>query len=177
MLHFSLQDQVAQVPLLCEPNEEFLEGGLDGFFCLMAGDEKTGDVAGPSDPLDSAEEVGFGGVVVAAMLVAELLDAVAVGGAEVLPDDLLGDVSADVLAVVAGLFALDFLLLGLEDLGAEVLVVGVGVVGENEGPLAVGGRADQLAEDGVVGLLAGEPVDGFEDLLFGGSEVELLVCH
>ena len=143
----------------------------------MAGDEKAGDVAGPGDPLYSAEEVGFRGVVVAAMLVAELLDAVAVCGAEVLPDDLFGDVSADVLAVVAGLFALDFLLLGLEDLRAEVLVVGVWVVGENEGPLAVGGGADELAEDGVVGLLAGEPVDGFEDLLFGGFEVELLVCH
>ena len=143
----------------------------------MSGDEKAGDVTGAGDPFDSAQKVGFRGVVVAAVFVAELLDSVAVGGAEVLPDDLLGDVSADVLAVVAGLFALGFLLLGLEDLGAEVLVVAVGVVGENEGPLAIGGRANELAEDGVVGLLAGEPVDGFEDLLFGGSEVELLVCH
>lgn len=92
------------------------------------------------------------------MLLAKLFYLLLVGDAEVLPNDLLSNVSANVLAVVAGFFGLGFLLFGLEDLGKGGFVVGGGSEGEDEGALAVGGGADEVVENGVVGFLSGQPV-------------------
>ena len=117
------------------------------------------------DPLYPAQEVRLRRVVVAAMFLAELLDPLPVGGTEVFPDDLLRDIPTDVFAVVAWLFGLGFLLLRLEDLGTDGLVLR-GVVGEDERALAIGGGPYEISEDGVIGLLAGQPVDSLKDVFF-----------
>lgn len=49
LLHLAFQDQVAQIPLLCKPDEEFAESCLDGSFPGLSGYEQTGHVAGSSD--------------------------------------------------------------------------------------------------------------------------------
>jgi hypothetical protein len=160
LLHLALQDQVAKIALLGEPDEEVFEGRLDGFFGLLASNEQTGHMTGAGDPLDFAQEVGLGCVVVTAVLFAELLHLGAVGRAEILPDDLFSDVAADVLAVVAGLLGLHLLLFGLEHLGTDALLLRDGVVGEDERAFSVSGGSNELAEDGIVGLLARQPVHG-----------------
>ena len=122
-------------------------------------------MARAGDPLDPAQEVGLRRVVLAPVFLAELLDPVPVGCAEVLSDDLLGDIATDVFAVVAWLFGLGLLLLGLEDFGTDGLFLR-GVVGEDESAFAIGGGTYQFPEDGVVGLLPGQPVYSLQDMLF-----------
>ena len=88
-------------------------------------------MARPRDPLDLAQEVGFGLVVVAVVYAAELLDLDAVGCTQVFPDYLLGDVAADILAVVTLLFHFQFLLFRLEYLGVLLLIRIHWAIGEN----------------------------------------------
>lgn len=142
LLHLALQDQVAQIPFLCKPDEEFAEGCLYGSFPRLSCHEETGDVAGPGDSFYLAEEVGLGGGVVAAVLVAEHVHLGLVGSADVLPYDLFRDVPANILAVVARLLHLPLLLLRLEHLGQGLLVVDGGRQGEEEWSFAVDWGAD-----------------------------------
>lgn len=160
LLHFSLKNEVAEVPFFGKPYKKLFKGRFDGSFILFAGNEQTRDVAGTSYAFDSAEEVGFGGLIVASMFIAEVLYFISVCCAEVLSDDLFGDVAANILPVVARFLALRFLFFGLEHfLAVDRLFNGVGRVREYQGSLSVGRRTHELAEDGVVGLLAGKPVD------------------
>lgn len=176
LLHLALQDQVAQIPFLGKPDEEFAEGCLDGSFPGLRCHEEAGDVAGPSDSFYFAEEVGLGGGVVAAVLVAEHVHLGLVGIADVLPDDLLRDIPANILPVVARLLHLALLLLRLENLRQDLLVVDGGREGEEEGSFAVDGGADEFVENGVVGFLAGQPVGG-EEVGLRVLEVKLMLSH
>ena len=98
------------------------------------------------------------------MFFTELFYSIAVCPTEVLSDDLFSDIATDVFAVVAWFFTFDLLLLGLEDLGAEILVVVGGMIGEDEWSFAICGWSNEFSEDGVVGLLAGQPVDRLKNL-------------
>ena len=123
-------------------------------------------MAGSRYPLDSAKEVGFGGLVVASILFTEILYFASVCGTQVLPDDFLGDIPTDVLPVVARFLALGLLFLGFEDFWAGgVLVLVRRVVREYERTFSIGGWPYEVSKDGVVGLLSGKPVDGLEELL------------
>lgn len=89
-------------------------------------------------------------------------------------------VAADVLAVVTWLLGFRLLLLGLEDSGTGVgfcICSGGGIIWEDERPLAVVGGSDEFSEDGVVGFLSREPVDGFKQVLIGLLKIELLISH
>lgn len=160
LLHLALQDQVAQISFLREPDEKFAEGCLYRSFPRLSCHEQARHVAGPSDSFYLAEEVGLGGGVVAAVLVAEHVYLGLVGSADVLPDDLLADIPANILAVVAWFLYLPLLLLRLEYLGQGLFLADGGWQGEEEGSFAVDGGTDEFVENGVVGLLAGQPVSG-----------------
>ena len=115
------------------------------------------------DPFNPAQEVRLRRVVITTMFLTQLLYSVPVGCTQVFSDYLFRDIATDVFTVITWLFGLGFLLLGLEDLGADGLFL-CGVVGEDEGALAIGGRSYEFPKDGVVGLLAGQPVDSFQYL-------------
>ena len=98
------------------------------------------------------------------MLVTQRLHLRPVRCTQVFSNDLFGDVAANILAVVAGLLQFRLPLLRSENfrqLFGWLLVDGR--IEEDEGALVVAGGADELSEDGVVGLLTGEPVHGHKE--------------
>jgi len=142
LFHFSFQNKVTEVPFLREPNEKFLEGCLYGSLALFAGNEQTGYMARSRYPFDSAQKVCFGGLVVAAVLFAKILNFASVGCTQVLSDYFFGDIPTDVLPVVARFLALGLLFLGFEDFRTgRVLFLVCWVVGEDKWALTIGGRA------------------------------------
>jgi hypothetical protein len=80
LLHLALQDQVAEVSFLCEPDKEFFESCFYWLLPFFASHEKTRDMAGSGDAFDAAQEVCLGGVVVAVVAVAQFLNLVPVSG-------------------------------------------------------------------------------------------------
>jgi len=80
-------------------------------------------MAGASDSLDFAEEVGFGFIVVAVVPVAQLLHFGTVGCTQVFSYNFLCYVTTNIFSVVALLFDLFLLLLRLEDFRTLILIL------------------------------------------------------
>ena len=132
-------------------------------------------MAGASYSFDPAEEVRLGCGVIAAILVTQLLNLELVGRAQVLSYDLLGDIAANVLPIVAWLFYSQLLLFGLEDLGKFHLVIIGRRALEDQVAVSIAGCSDELAKDGIVGLLTWQPIGRNDQVFLGIVKIELLL--
>ena len=132
----------------------------------------------PCDSFDLAQEICFGGRIITAILIAKLLHLDLVGWTQVLSDDLLRYIPADVLSIITWLFNSRFFLLRLEDLRIlDFLCLNGGVVGENERSLAVAWSSDELSENGVVRFFHGKPVRDNDQVLMRIFKVKIVFWH
>lgn len=132
-------------------------------------------MAGASYSLDPAEEVRLGCGVIAAILVTQFLNLELVGRTQVLSDDLLGDIAANVLPIVAWFFYSQLLLFGLEDLGKFHLVIIGRRALEDQVAVSITGCSDELAKDGVIGYLAWQKIGRNDQVFLGIVKIELLL--
>lgn len=127
------------------------------------------------DSFNLAQEVCLGGRIVTTILIAKLLHLDLIGRTQILSDDLLGDIPANVFSIITWLLNSHFLLLRLEDLRVlDFLCWHAGIIWENEWSLAVAWSSDELSKNGVVRFFHGKPIRDSDQVLMRIFEVKIV---
>lgn len=132
-------------------------------------------MAGTSYSFNPTEEVRLGGGVITAILITQFFNLEFVGRTQVLSNDLFGDIPADVLPIITWLFDPYLFLFGLEDLGEFYLVIIGRRTLEDQIAVAITRGTDELPKDGIIGLLAWQPIGRDYEVFLRIVEIELLL--